>query len=128
MCQISDYEVLDLDTEHWNYVKNELELWHRFYLPVGETVLDLGAGCGETAYFYLQHGAKKVIAVEAEHRKIEKLQKNFGNDPRVTIIEAHVDSFKIDVDGDELGSTIETHGGQIFQVNAQPGLWKIGNR
>jgi hypothetical protein len=40
--------------------------WETFYLPVnvkGLTVLDVGAGEGETARFYLEHGAKKLFAL-----------------------------------------------------------------
>jgi predicted rRNA methylase YqxC with S4 and FtsJ domains len=129
MCQISDYEVLDLDTVHWGYVKTELDLWHRYYLPAGETVLDLGAGCGETVFFYLSHGAKHVIAIEADNLCVEKLRKNYGEDSRVTIIHQRVDKFKIDIDGAEVGSMIETHGAQIFPVyTGGPNLWAIANR
>lgn len=42
--------------------------WAKYYLPVtplgGKTVMDVGAGCGETAWFFFSHGASKVIGVE----------------------------------------------------------------
>jgi len=46
----------------------EWAMWKECYLPPegvkGATVLDVGAGCGESAYFYFQHGAKRVVAIE----------------------------------------------------------------
>jgi len=54
--------------------------WTRYYLPgfplADKTVLDVGAGCGETAYFYLSHGAKKVVCIEPNTRRFELLQEN----------------------------------------------------
>ena len=53
----------------------EWRVWEKWYLPEKnmrfETVLDVGAGCGETAIFYRLHGARKVIPVEAD-RSLEK--------------------------------------------------------
>ncbi len=49
---------------------NELPLWKKYYLPVdvkGLTVLDVGAGVGETAAFYLSQGAKKVVCVQPDY-------------------------------------------------------------
>jgi hypothetical protein len=54
--------------------------WEKYYLPEfsleGKTVLDVGAGCGETAYFYFLHGAKRVIAVEVDPVQLELLKGN----------------------------------------------------
>ncbi len=54
--------------------------WERYYLPPfsirGKTVLDVGAGCGETALFYLSHGANKVICVETNPRSLSFLEEN----------------------------------------------------
>jgi methylase of polypeptide subunit release factors len=50
------------------------------YLPPfslkGKTVLDAGACCGETAYYFLKHGAAKVIAVECDAKRIEIIRRN----------------------------------------------------
>lgn len=58
----------------------EMRKWERGYLPPfeleGKTVLDVGAGCGETAYFYFKHGAKKVICVEPSEREMNLLREN----------------------------------------------------
>jgi len=54
--------------------------WERLYLPKfslkGKTVLDIGAGAGETAWFYFEHGAAKVIAIEPDRRLFELLREN----------------------------------------------------
>jgi precorrin-6B methylase 2 len=42
----------------------------------GKTVLDIGAGCGETIYFYLLNGAKKVIANEIDPASVAFIEKN----------------------------------------------------
>lgn len=57
-----------LSSYRQNLMLNEYSDWQKHYLPIDmkdKTVLDVGAGEGETALFYLQHGAKRVIAVEA---------------------------------------------------------------
>jgi predicted RNA methylase len=109
MCSIEDFKRLDLDDEHRLIVEQELEGWHDWYLPVEDTVLDLGAGCGETAFFYLNHGAKKVICIEANPKAVELLRRNFGDDSRVIIVEAHIGSIKMDIEGSERNMVIETH-------------------
>ena len=69
----------------------EWNQWEKYYLPEfsleGKTVLDIGAGCGETAYFYFHHGAKRVIAIEIDPVQVELLKKNaerngWNNDTR----------------------------------------------
>ena len=46
---------------------------------VGKTVLDLGACCGETAWFYLRLGAAKVYCVECNPDRISILEENKKN-------------------------------------------------
>lgn len=60
---------LALTSEHFRLLLLEVGDWKKHYLPVdikGKTVLDVGAGCGETALFYFMNGARKVIAVERD--------------------------------------------------------------
>ena len=45
----------------------------------GKTVLDLGACCGETAWFYLKLGADKVYCVECDPARISMLNENKKN-------------------------------------------------
>ncbi len=81
-----------LDDDHWEYkpfhmkfyryyacLLNELPQWKKYYsiLPArGKVVLDVGAGCGETAYFYFKRGALKVICVEPNRFAVECLREN----------------------------------------------------
>jgi hypothetical protein len=62
--------VLELTPQYFELLWREWQAWKNWYLPPwslkGKTVLDVGAGCGETALFYYYHGAKKVIAVEPQ--------------------------------------------------------------
>lgn len=55
----------------------------KYYLPPfsleGLVVLDLGACCGETAWYFLQHGARKVICIECEPERIAILEENKRN-------------------------------------------------
>ncbi len=99
---------------HLSNVINELELWETVYLPTevkGKTVLSVGEGCGETALFYLKHGARKVIAIEKEREPYELLCRNVSkNNLNVETINeafalAHLDLsydfMKMDIEGDE---------------------------
>ncbi len=66
---------------HAAMVFGELRMWEKSYLPVdlkGKVVLDVGAGCGETAIFYLKHGAEKVIAIEPNPKAFELLKENLS--------------------------------------------------
>jgi hypothetical protein len=109
VCNKGDFDHLDLLPEHRSYVDTELELWHRCYLPIGNVVLDLGAGCGETAQFYLNHGAKRVIAIESNPDAYKLLVKNFAHEDRVVCVSANIDSVKMDIEGAEKNMILETH-------------------
>jgi SAM-dependent methyltransferase len=109
MCQLQDFDRLKLSDDHRATVNLELDLWHRAYLPVKGTVLDIGAGCGETAFFYLNHGADRVICIECDQTALEYLRENFQKDSRVTIIDARIDDIKIDIEGGEKDMVFETH-------------------
>jgi ribosomal protein L11 methylase PrmA len=64
------------------YAENVLcELREGYYKPPfslkGKTVLDLGACCGESAWYFLEHcGAAKVICVECDSQNIRILTHN----------------------------------------------------
>lgn len=73
--------VLRLSKHYLRAMLIELSLWKKSYLPnsfslVGRSVLDIGAGCGETAFFYLTHGAEKVICVEPDELAFSLLERN----------------------------------------------------
>ncbi len=61
----------------------EFDLFKRYYLPPfalkGKSVLDIGACCGETAYFFLKHGAEKVICIESNPERANRILQNKQN-------------------------------------------------
>lgn len=61
---------LVLDRKHGLDLLGECLAYRRYYLPSfpleGKTVLDIGAGGGETAYVFLKAGAKEIVSVEAD--------------------------------------------------------------
>jgi len=60
--------VVKLHPEYFHIIYGEWLDWKRTHLPPfnlkGATVLDVGAGCGETTLFYFIHGVNRVICVE----------------------------------------------------------------
>jgi 2-polyprenyl-3-methyl-5-hydroxy-6-metoxy-1,4-benzoquinol methylase len=58
----------------------EWDIWEKYYIPPfslkGKTVLDVGAGCGETVFLFFLHGAKKVIAIEPNVKAVKYLKEN----------------------------------------------------
>lgn len=71
---------LELDNYGFSILADELELFNKYYLPPfslnGLTVLDLGACCGETAWFFLKHGAAKVVCVELLKSRVNLMEIN----------------------------------------------------
>ncbi|MDA4137131.1 MAG: hypothetical protein OK449_09090 [Thaumarchaeota archaeon] len=90
--------------------------WSYDYIPTefslkGLTVLDAGAGCGETAHLFLENGAAKVIAIEPDPSACENLRQTIKvNDWPVEVIQEpfkleHLklkfDFCKMDIEGGE---------------------------
>jgi SAM-dependent methyltransferase len=105
---------LTLLPKYANMMLREYLEWSRYYLPeslIGKTVLDVGAGCGETAAFYFNHGAKKVIAIEPDPLAFSYLQLNMiANDWNVALYNDYLsvkhlhldyDFAKLDCEGGE---------------------------
>lgn len=112
--------------------------WKRYYLPInlnGATILDVGAGCGETALFYFLHGAKRVVCVEPDEKlsKIvdQNIQSNGWNaevlnqDFDLDLLRTKFDFMKMDCEGCEAHllnaasvppCVIEVHGSQILSA------------
>jgi SAM-dependent methyltransferase len=87
---------IDLE-RHYRYTIDEASVWERFYAPIplkDKTVLDVGAGCGETAAFFFSKGASKVVAVEPNPQAVKLLEANArGNSWKLDTI---FDSFKLE--------------------------------
>ena len=107
MCNQNDYKDMDLLPGSLF----ELDLWHKYYLPIreGQVVVDIGASDGATARFYLLHGASQVIAIESSPQAWDKLMRNFANEDRVIPLLATVGHIKVDIEGAEKGSMIALH-------------------
>lgn len=86
--------------------------WVKHYLPLslkGKTVLDVGAGEGETAKFYLEHGVRKVICIEPDTQSFRLLQVNAANWPieccnkkfDISDLNRSFDFMKMDIEGYE---------------------------
>lgn len=91
-------DTLCLATHYFNAIIAEWYVWKKYYLPnfslKGKIVLDVGAGCGETAHFYFLHGAKKVFAIEPDAGATRLLEKNASaNGWKIEIIH---DSFRLE--------------------------------
>ena len=99
----------------FNAIYGEWLDWRRYYLPIslnGATVLDVGAGCGETALFYFLHGARRVVCVEPDKQlskiidqniqangwNAEVLNRNFDLD----LLQTEFDFMKMDCEGCEV--------------------------
>lgn len=89
-------QILSLEKKHSFLALDEWSFWERCYLPSfplkGKTVLDVGAGCGETAHFYLLHGASKIIAIESDFAAIKLLCENVKiNNWPVEVVHSYFD-------------------------------------
>ena len=113
---------------------SEYPQWLEHYVPfslVGKTILDVGAGEGETARFFLEQGATFVICIEPDPKCLLALRANAKNRPITVIPEKfkleHLkltfDFMKMDIEGYEealLGEkidfpcVIEIHGLQLL--------------
>lgn len=146
-----------LRENRWCFSKSRVQLflneygeYKRNYLPVdvaGLTVLDVGAGEGETALFYLSHFAKKVICVESDPKCYHNLLFNSfcHSDRMVAICEpfnlemlvgCRYDLMKMDIEGYEeilldvdlpKPAVIEVHGLQLRDKFKAKG-YRIGER
>jgi|GEM_PF-1731011 hypothetical protein len=127
-------------------IHSETHDWMKHYLPIdlrGKVVLDIGAGEGETAMFFLQHGASKVVCIEAEPEAYSYLEINQRKHPKtITAIHSkfepsHLkiphDFLKMDIEGYEeaiLGiklenpAVLEVHGLQLCDKFEAQG-WRI---
>jgi hypothetical protein len=112
--QIGPY-VLELTPYYFELLWREWQSWKSWYLPPwslkGKTVLDVGAGCGETALFYYLHGARRVIAIEPQSTLTPLLRRNMSRNKwdmkvveglfQMAMLEWNFDFMKMDGEGCE---------------------------
>ncbi len=108
--------------------------WTRFYVPAefdfhGKTVLDVGAGEGETVELYRFHGARRFVCVEPDAQRAARLRENAGRNGwdadiheepfSLKFLQSGFDFMKMDCEGCErtlIGTrldfpcVLETHG------------------
>ena len=118
MCSLDDFKNLKLTPSYEQTLKNELDEWHKEYLPIEnfKVVIDIGAGEGESVQFFLNHGAELVIAIEGNEQVFNILKENFKDNPKVICLKAMVDIIKIDCEGCEKGLVFETHNLKPFII------------
>jgi hypothetical protein len=115
MCNQADYSILHLSKYSRELIRDELDFWHDAYLPSGEVVLDVGACCGETALFYILHGAKRVICIEPYPKYLRYLHMNKAiiekrYKAKIDILPYAINKIKMDAEGAEIGMSMEVHG------------------
>ena len=103
----------------------EWDVWRKHYLPEfslqGKVVLDVGAGCGETAYFYLKHGASKVICVECNEEALAYLRKNSSrNNWNIEIVDHPFELSDINREHDFM--KVDCEGGEVVLLSSEQDL------
>ena len=116
----------------------EWPIWQKFYAPIpleDKTVLDVGAGCGETALLFHLQGASKIIAIEPNSQAVECLVENAKvNGWNVEIVPEYFslehlkydfDFMKMDIEGGESvlldapdldkPAIVEVHNGHVLK-------------
>jgi len=112
----------------------EWPIWQKFYAPIpleGKTVLDVGAGCGETALLFHLHGASKIIAIEPNSQAVECLVENAKvNDWNVETVPEYFSLEHLKYDFDFMKMDIE--GGESVLLDApdldKPAIVEVHNR
>jgi len=111
-----DGKTMFLSREYAALFFTEHRKWDSDYLPEfsleGSTVLDVGAGCGETALFFLDNGAKRVFCVEPDPGAAKVLALNvesqgwnaqvFEQSLSAELLGLEYDFAKIDCEGGEV--------------------------
>lgn len=129
---------LKLDERWFDTFFCEWPDWKQWYLPdsglSGKTILDVGAGCGESAAFFFEHGAFRVIGIEPTAKGIQCLRDNATTNRwnleiiprgfRLSDLKMDFDFLKVDIEGGEIelltldrlpSCSIEVHSVELLQ-------------
>jgi hypothetical protein len=122
--KIGRYE-LELTPYYFELLWREWRSWKNWYLPPwslkGKTVLDVGAGCGETSLFYYHHGASRVIAIEPQSSLVPLLRRNMSrNKWDMQIIEGPFDASMLEWNFDFMKMDGEGCETQLLTVPSLP--------
>jgi hypothetical protein len=134
------------------YYLNLPALWEQMYLPIDvtdKTVLDVGAGQGESARFFLEHGATKIICIEPDPSATPNLAFNASKHKELEcyfrcfqlsdLADFQYDFLKMDIEGYEemlldlptplsKSYAIEVHGLQLAEKFVKKGYTIHDNR
>jgi SAM-dependent methyltransferase len=119
-------EYINIDGWVFNYdyariYLTEYRQWEKEYLPPkgvkGKTVLNVGAGAGESAKFFLDHGAREVIAVEPSPVALPYLWRNAEGHP-ITVIDRFFDVEMLTIPHDYMEMDIEGYEVELITSGA----------
>lgn len=113
-------DTMNLTAYHAWILAVDWRYWPKWYLPrfplEGKTVLDAGAGCGETVHLFCLYGAKKVICVESDPLAQKLLSSNARRNSWP--VEIHGERFRVEhLDGVDFAK-IDVEGGEACLVEA----------
>lgn len=110
---------LNLPRDYATIFLSEKRLWPLWYGSdfTNKVILDVGAGAGETASYFFNHGAKEIITIEPDALALKYLQKNAEqNHWPLKIIPRHFRARDLEIPYDFLKMDIE--GGEVELFNA----------
>jgi Met-10+ like-protein len=111
--------------EYFHIIYGEWDEWKKYHLPPFSlkeaTVLDVGAGCGETALFYFIHGVERVICVESNPDLAKIIVENLhSNNWNATVQARSFDTEMLNLDFDFMKMDCEGCETQLLSVDTLP--------